>query len=72
MGIFSKRKRVKELQDQLANVNRQLDAVERRASDQPNQILAQRVAESPEIRFAACVASGMSKMQTSAKVELES
>jgi hypothetical protein len=70
MGIFqqSKRGQLKELQIQLANVNRQLEAMEKRAAHRTATNMRE-VTESPETRFAACVASGMSKLHGLVKSE---
>jgi hypothetical protein len=73
MGIFqrSKRGQLKKLQIQLENANRQLDAMEARSAHRLTAagLLEKQLAENPETRFAACVASGMSKLQGSMKPE---
>lgn len=68
-------KEIARLQFELANASQRLEALERRARmraryakaapGSPESSAMALVADMPELRFAACVASGMTKLQAS-------
>jgi hypothetical protein len=70
MGVVrtSRRRELKKLQLELESANRLLDDLEKRSARRqvaaPDRLAKQRC-ENPETRFAACVAYGMSKIQSS-------
>jgi hypothetical protein len=72
MGIFrnSRRQELKQLQLQLQSATQLLDELERRSACRPAAAadrFPKQSCDNPETRFAACVASGMSKIQSSTK-----
>lgn len=72
MGIFRSARSVdlRRLQLQLEDANRLLDQIEQRALDRRPATMdrpSEPNFENPEMRFAACVASGMSKIQSAVK-----
>jgi hypothetical protein len=72
MGIFpsARSEELKRLQLQLEDANRMLDQIEHRSLDRRLATMdrpSEPDFENPEMLFAACVASGMSKIQTAGK-----
>ena len=69
MGIFrsARSEELKRLQLQLEDASRLLDQIEQRSLDRRGATVDRSPEpkfENPEMRFAACVASGMSKIQS--------
>jgi hypothetical protein len=72
MGVVrnSRRRELKQLQLQLQCATKLLDELEKRSSCRPSSAVdrfPKQNCENPETRFAAFVASGMSKIQSSVK-----
>lgn len=68
----SRSEELAQLQIQLANVSRLLDELERRSFNRRTAVVSDSQTpdlpvDSPETRFAACVASGMSKIQAAVR-----